>query len=201
MSKTKRKAKKEKRKEKRKVLKGKLTSAALRPFKRGMLRILKARGVKDVNANSPVLNIALSFYNNVARHSKRNSFEGEDSFEFETFEVDSIIFNPSIHSFDSLEETDASTAAAAVIAIGGALAIPTGGISLIVAPIVAAILKWFKARKAAKAAGETLPPEEEEAIEETEKEIKKETEPETEKSEMNVIQKLLNVFGLYKPKD
>lgn len=108
----------------------------LAPFKKPMTTVLKARGIK---APTKIDELAKVFLNKVVM---KNNFERE--------------------SF----ERDHADAAAAVLGAGAALAPATGGISAIVAPIIAAIMAWFKKKKEAKDAGATLPADEEKAVNE-----------------------------------
>lgn len=114
----------------------------LLPFKKPMQRILKSRGYA---APDKIDELGVSFVNNVL--AKKSNFE------------------------NLTDEQEAQTINTAIAAAGAGLAGPTGGISVIAAPIVAAIVQFFRKKKKEKDAGVKLAPEEEAAVNDAEKEI------------------------------
>lgn len=140
---------------------------ALAPFVAPMKHILKSRGIPFSNKFDE---LAKTF---VAEIVMKNKFE-------EYFTVHQAAVKLGKHSatvrnhflYSHFEENlnnltpdeQAQIAKAGITGAGAGLAAPTGGISLIVAPIINAIIDWFRKKKQLKESGATLPPDEEKAV-------------------------------------
>lgn len=142
---------------------------ALAPLAVPMRTILKARGIPRPKK---IDELAKTFYANIIAKGRFEAFVG-NHFSVHQAAVklgkhSAKVRNDFLHfHFFEREHADAVDPTTGLILAGGAaLAAPTGGVSALVAPIVAAIVKYFQKKKEDKQAGIPLPADEEKAVNE-----------------------------------
>lgn len=120
---------------------------ALAPFKKGMERVLKARGVP---VPKKLDELAKAFFTHVVNKNRFDEYFTVHAAAVKLGRHSAKVRNSFIEHHFEVQNLDTNHIAAATV--------------ITVANIIGAIVNWFKQRKDAQAAGKTLPPEESGAV-------------------------------------